>query len=173
MEPEQDKSTEPGEQLRGFVRKRKHRRFNLRMTPMIDVIFLLLIFFVLTARFREPEGFLGGFLPDDKSEVNTGRVIEPLTLYISDTEGGRKVEIGPGESVFIYEGKVDEGLADFANKLGEVLAAQKRTSADAMEIECDDDVEWDYLVKIYNVLTAMGVEDITFDMDEAATLNLQ
>ncbi|MBN1456846.1 MAG: biopolymer transporter ExbD, partial [Sedimentisphaerales bacterium] len=32
----------------------KHRgaRFSLRMTSMIDVIFLLLIFFVLTAKFR-------------------------------------------------------------------------------------------------------------------------
>ena len=37
---------------------RRRRRFGLRMTPMIDVIFLLLTFFVLTAKFRTPEQFL-------------------------------------------------------------------------------------------------------------------
>ena len=171
MEPEQDKNEGTGGQLRGFLRRRKQPRHNLRMTPMIDVIFLLLIFFVLTARFRIPEQFLESILPDNKQNENRANVIEPLVLYISGTDTGCEIEIGFSERVVIEDEVRDEGVADFANKLLEVMTAQKRTNDDPMEIVCDDDVEWDYLVKIYNVLYAMGIEDVTFDMPEAATLN--
>ena len=61
----------------------------------------------------------------------------------------------------------DEGLADFANKLTDVLTAQKRTANDPMEIECEDDVEWDYVVKIQNVLYGMGIDDIAFNIPDA------
>ena len=36
----------------------QHGRLDVKMTPMIDVIFLLLIFFVCTASFRPPERVL-------------------------------------------------------------------------------------------------------------------
>ena len=36
----------------------EHGRLDVKMTPMIDVIFLLLIFFVCTARFRASEEVL-------------------------------------------------------------------------------------------------------------------
>ena len=173
MEPEQDKNAGAGGQLRGFLRRRKQRRHNLRMTPMIDVIFLLLIFFVLTARFRIPEQFLGSILPDNKQNEQRADVIEPLVLYIGGTDTGCEIQIGTVEKVVIQDEARDEGIAAFANKLADVLAAQKRTANDPMEIECDDDVEWDYLVKIYNVLYAMGIEDVTFDIPEAATLDIK
>ena len=164
MEPEKDQSTGAGETLRDFLRRRRGRRFNLRMTPMIDVIFLLLIFFILTAKFRIPEQFLDAFLPQEGSGQGGAAVIEPLLVHISSTDGGCLVEIGTAEKVVIHDEARDEGIAAFANSLVEVLAVQKRAASDPIEIECEDDVEWDYLVKIYNVLNALGAEDITFDM---------
>ena len=37
---------------------------SLRMTPLIDVIFLLLIFFIMTIRFQKPDGVLENRLPE-------------------------------------------------------------------------------------------------------------
>ncbi|MBW2652117.1 MAG: biopolymer transporter ExbD, partial [Deltaproteobacteria bacterium] len=37
--------------------------FSVRMTPLIDVIFLLLIFFILAIRIEKPEGVLENILP--------------------------------------------------------------------------------------------------------------
>ena len=81
------------------LRKQKHRSFGLRMTAMIDVIFLLLTFFVLTAKFRAPEQFLGLSLPRIPERVSGFSVIEPLTLRIIPQAGGCIVQIGTDEQI--------------------------------------------------------------------------
>ena len=55
--------------------------YKLEMTPMIDVTFLLLIFFLLTIKFKTLEGKLSAYLPKDVG-VNT-----------SEAEPKEKVEI--------------------------------------------------------------------------------
>jgi biopolymer transport protein ExbD len=136
------------------------------MTAMIDVIFLLLTFFVLTARFRTPEEFLPIHLPTADAAVQKFGVIEPLELDISVAEAGCMVRIGQLETVRIEADRPAEGLAALANELTNILSRQKRTTRDPIEIRCGDEVKWDYLVKIYNVLQAMGINDITFRMTE-------
>ena len=143
---------------------RRKRRLGLRMTPMIDVIFLLLTFFVLTAKFRTPEQFLPIQLPRADAAVERFGVIEPLIINISGEKGFCAAQIGQLRTVRIEGARYAEGLADFANKLAEVLNLQKRTTDDPIEIHCDDYVRWDDLVKIYNVLQAAGISDITFQM---------
>jgi biopolymer transport protein ExbD len=136
------------------------------MTAMIDVIFLLLTFFVLTAKFRTPEQFLHIYLPTADAAVQNFGVIEPLSIHIFDDEQGCMVQIGELETVQIRAERHAEGLAAFTNELTNILSRQKRTARDPIEIHCDDRIKWDYLVKIYNVLQAMGINDITFCMTE-------
>ena len=57
-------------------------------------------------------------------------------------------------------------MAGFAESLAAVLAEKKRNTGDPIEIICAEGVEWDYLVKIYNVLQAAGADDITFAVNE-------
>jgi len=87
-----------------------------------------------------------------------------LIINVSGEEGNCAVQIGQLRTVRIDSARYAEGLADFANKLAEVLSLQKRTADDPIEIRCDDYVRWDDLVKIYNVLQATGISDITFQM---------
>ncbi len=143
---------------------RRKRRFGLRMTPMIDVIFLLLTFFVLTAKFRTPEQFLPIHLAAADAAQQHFGPIEPLIISISGAEGGCLVEIGGLASVRVEDERYADGLVDFAGKLREVLSIQKRTASDPIELRCDEYVKWDELVKIYNVLQAAGISDITFQM---------
>jgi len=150
-------------QVVGHLPRRK-RRLGLRMPPMIDVIFLLLTFFVLTAKFRTPEQFLPIQLPTAEAAVERFGVVEPLIISIYGEEGGYLVQIGTAAALRIEGTRYAEGLADFANKLTEVLSLQKRTADDPIELRCDDYVRWDDLVKIYNVLQAAGISDITFQM---------
>lgn len=63
----------------GKVRKRKSRRFtDIDITPLIDVLFMLIIFFVLTATFVQ--GKLDIDLPSGKGE--TADVKSALTLTV-------------------------------------------------------------------------------------------
>ena len=157
------------QQVIGRVRGAGRLTFGLRMAPMIDVIFLLLTFFVMTAKFRPPEQFLSITLPSAAAVSEDFGVIEPLAVRISAEPSGCSVKMGPANlnaAVSIRTANVEQGLAALANSLADVLALQKRTAADPVEIICDDDVPWDHLVKIYDVLNAMGVSDITFNMNQ-------
>ena len=64
-----------------FTRPR-HSGIRLQMVPMIDVVFLLLIYFLLTANFRTSEGFLPAQLPQQTQAAARSMVFDPLTLYL-------------------------------------------------------------------------------------------
>jgi biopolymer transport protein ExbD len=66
----------------------------LEMTPMIDVTFLLLIFFLATLRFKTLEGRLDAYLPPDGP--NPTEAIEPRTpldLVIKVIEPGSRLTL--------------------------------------------------------------------------------
>ena len=139
---------------------------SLQMLPMIDVIFLLLAFFVLTAKFRVPEDYLALKLPTGQENSDRFAIIEPLEIEITQADAGCSITIGGVETTLINEETIEHGLAAFAMKFKYVAESQKRYAGDPVEIRCDDKIEWDYLVKIYNLLQAMGMSDITFHMNE-------
>lgn len=138
------------------------------ITPMIDIIFLLLTFFILTANFRLPEDFLALKLPSTSSSHGLG-IIEPFHIDIAPTDTGYAVSLGGNANslqVAIHENTSDADLALLAQSLLDSLNAQKRTAADPVEITCDDRIRWDSLVKIYNIINAAGIEDVTFNINE-------
>ena len=151
--------------LAGGSLTRGRRGFVLQMTPMIDVIFLLLTFFLLTANFRVPEDFLPVRLPDE-SQMQSISVIEPLGISISVRERGLDIDIARAETISIEVDKLDDGLALFAEKLRFVIESQKRRADDPIEIDCGDQVSWDHLIKIYSILNAMGADNITFNIED-------
>ena len=88
-----------------------------------------------------------------------------MRIHILGNESGCVIDIGGLERVIIDPEAIDEGLAAFAEGLAKVADKQKRTASDPIEIVCDDQTKWDYLVKIYNVLYGMGAGEITFAID--------
>ena len=138
------------------------RRF-LKMTPMIDVIFLLLTFFVLTANFRVPEDYLPIKIAQD-GRGGIPSIIEPLSISIEAAKGGVDIKIGSAETLNVRESALDEGLAGFANSLKTTMESSFRKPGDPVEIECGQEVSWDHLVKIYSILSAFGADNITFNM---------
>ena len=75
------------------------RRFSVMMTPLIDVIFLLMIFFIMTLNFLVPEGVLENRLPDQAKaaasqeekdwevvRIHVARGKEGPQIYLQDRE---------------------------------------------------------------------------------------
>ena len=131
------------------------------MTPMIDVIFLLLTFFLLTANFRTPEDFLPLTLPSN-SQADLPGVIEPLAIRISANPKGTDIHIGGTTTVKVKQAAINKDLADFSETFRNILNTQKRGPHDPIEIHCEDQVAWNYLVKVYHILNAFGVDNVTF-----------
>lgn len=145
------------------------RRFNftLRMAPMIDIIFLLLIFFLICAKWRPQEHFL----PLQLSTAGAAEMplvrAEPLVIHITSDEPGCGVRIGQSALVRIRRDEIEQDLLSLVERLQAVLAAQHRFASDPVEIICEPQVKWDYFARIYNVLYGVGLADITFCLTES------
>ncbi len=150
---------------KGIFTTRKHP-FTLRMAPMIDMIFLLLIFFLVAAKFRPQEDFLPFQLPAAPPLHQTIGKPEPLIIHISATHSGCLVQISQLHTVRIEDENSEAALAVLMEKIRDCLLAQKRFANDPIEIISDADVKWQYLAKIYNLLYGAGLTDITFEMTE-------
>jgi biopolymer transport protein ExbD len=138
--------------------------FGFRMLPMIDMLFLLLIFFLLTMQFRPAESYLPFQLPGEGQAATQFGKAEPLTLNLTARGDGCRIQIGHTKAISIDANSIDADLTAVANRIAIVLKEQKRTAADPVEFICDRGIEWQYIAKLYNILFGMGIKDITFRM---------
>jgi biopolymer transport protein ExbD len=92
------------------------RRIGIRidMTPMVDVAFLLLIFFMTTTQFKPPEE-VSVSLPMSSSEI---KVPESNTITVVVTEEGKTyLQDAKGITAEIPEGKVVEALTEARGRM--------------------------------------------------------
>ena len=85
----------------------------LEMTPMIDVTFLLLIFFMCTLKFKVLEGKLGAYLPKDVGAQAQPQVeIEKFKIQLRVVNDGTKVRYDSESKNFlpISEAESTDGL---------------------------------------------------------------
>jgi len=135
--------------------------FALRLTAMIDMVFLLLIFFLVTANLRPAEGFLPFQLPAASAgQAQFGKAV-PLTIQIFAVPGGCEVQIGRNHTLRVEQATSESDLAGLAETISGIMERQKRTRDDPVEIICRPDVQWRYWARIYSVLFGLGVKDIT------------
>ncbi|MHC4262396.1 MAG: ExbD/TolR family protein [Planctomycetota bacterium] len=84
----------------------------MEMTPMIDVTFLLLIFFMCTIKFKTLEGKLSAYLPKDvgvnttpaepKEKVEIKMTVTSEGTKMKATRGGNPTELWDGEGRFVF-----------------------------------------------------------------------
>ena len=162
MDTEREKKTGIAGKLARTLRNRNASRMSLRMTPMIDIIFLLLIFFLLTANFRPDESFL----PLKMSAATAAQLpiakAEPLIIAITDTDQGCDVRIGAEATVHIDNQNEDASMTMLEENIRRIMTRQKRNPSDPVEFLCQPQVKWQHLMKIYNTIFGMGISDITF-----------
>lgn len=121
---------------------------SLSLTPLIDIVFLLLIFFLVATRFAEEDREMDVVLPD-ASEAKP-LTVKPRELFVNIDESGQ----------FIVSGKVmDEP------KLYEVLrrrAANNPTQASVI-IRGDRRSALKYAVKVMDLCNKAGIKDYSIN----------
>jgi len=140
------------------------RGIGLRMAPMIDVVFLLLIFFLVAGNWRAEEDFLSMQLSQSHISAVEVASVSPLLVEISEAKNGCEIRIEQQNPVRIDERAIEQGLAEFMDALQTKLQGSGRFLSDPVQIVCGDEVRWDYVAKIYNVMCGLGLSDITFSM---------
>jgi biopolymer transport protein ExbD len=148
-------------QVMGGLMRRGGGGMGLRMTAMIDVIFLLLTFFVLTARFPKPEANLPVVMPKSSTETAAVSDTGPMKIYLKAMPSGCQVMFGETNPIELVQDNIEVGLAAVTNDFLEAAKSFNITE-NGLELHCEDAVEWDYVVKVYDVLYRSGARKIAF-----------
>lgn len=133
----------------------------LRIAPLIDVVFLLLIFFLLSVSFQPPEDHLPVLLPTAPADHVS--IVEPLTVYVASMQDGQsRLQIGAAEVTVISSQQRVEEYAVWGQHLSEILSAQGRYASDPIRLAVDEQTRWDHLVRAYQTLWRLGLTHIIF-----------
>ena len=134
----------------------------LRMAPLIDVVFLLLVFFLLVANFRSREGFLPAELP--RQVVHTEVMeMEPLQLFLNSlADGSCEVQIGAATTFVVKAAREEGDFTQLGRELKQVLAEQGRSFDDPVKLIPTRQTRWDHVVKAYDALWQINLRHIIF-----------
>jgi biopolymer transport protein ExbD len=95
--------------------RQQHRRLELSMTSMIDVVFLLLIFFLVTTTFVRPERqLLSAIQSNEREAAKKESVLEPAMVDVQKVGGDVVFRIGAIKTDSLAE--VKRVMQGFENK---------------------------------------------------------
>jgi len=136
------------------------------LTPMIDVTFLLLIYFMVTTMLKQPEAELSIQLPGKPQNSD----IKPMDMA--------KVRIGDEGEVYMNESEIEDGLdlemPDLVASLKQLKGIRDQMIAGGMdpaeaelkvEIESSGIAEHQASISVLNACSEAGVQKVTFAFD--------
>lgn len=129
-----------------MARNKRRESISMDLTPLIDMVFLLLVFFMVTSTFKKDELALLLKLPKVEEGTGTEKKIEQLTIELSSDEiavNGKKATI-------------EELPATLAKANKETL----------VNLRVDGEVKYTRLVKVLDLLQANKLENISLITDK-------
>lgn len=142
------------------------------MTPMIDVIFLLLIFFVCTASFQAPEqilptrlslpGAIDSNVKIDPEVTDLEKIVVQVAWRNVDGRWQARWEINDVQYRHLTHAEDPAGAANDGN-VEDVLKAVKGIKADLPVIlDVEPAVPMDDVIDVYDLCRAVGLEKVQF-----------
>ena len=120
---------------------------SLSMTPLIDVVFLLLIFFLVATRFAEEDRAIDLRLPSVSQARPLVSSPDDIDLFINSNGEYFVGRRGP------YE------LADIEQMLGDI-AGNGGGGSRSVKIRADLQCDWDHVVRVYDACNRFGFDDV-------------
>jgi len=131
------------------------KRITLSMTSMIDVVFLLLIFFICTANFSPVEERL----PMNLSHPGS---LSSVVIVTKEEEDFRFATI---RILVAADGRIQWQINDRAcrslEEVGAVLRELAKIKRDLpILVEMDDDAAWEHFIHVYDLCRANGLNRV-------------
>ncbi len=141
-------------------RRRPHRptSIGINLAPMIDVTFLLLIFFLVTTTFERAEGILTSDLPDVSGAQAVPLPISPIVVRLTQTGTGHD------EFAITLDGfdSAPQTTTDLSHFLQEIQQQPGFDAQTPVVIVAQNDVRWDHIVACWNAALNANCERIAF-----------
>ena len=123
-------------------RKSLYEEQELNMTPLIDCVFLLLIFFMVTTVFKQPYS-LQVVLP----EAQQAQIVEEKKLVATITQDGRM--------------EINRHLVTLDNLEQVLLREKEGTRSLTLVVRTDQETPHKYLLDLFEVAKRVGIEKNT------------
>ena len=133
----------------------REEKIALQMTPMIDVVFQLLVFFVMTFKIVLPEGDFNIRMPSASNQVSA-RPSETPTLRIEmrANEDGSLAALQIGEISFGNDGDAFLRLHQYVRDLvGDAAGPDGNIIDQEVELDCDYNLSYDYVIRAITAIT--------------------
>ncbi|VAX38237.1 hypothetical protein MNBD_PLANCTO02-609 [hydrothermal vent metagenome] len=127
------------------------------MAPMIDVVFQLLIFFMLTLNITEPEGDFSINMPISAPAANQSNALQDLKIRLEATEDGRLKNIIFGRRPLGNNtGKQDNVFARLNAEVNKHIGNSDDATRKEMRVIIDADYNLDYKWTIKTISACTG-----------------
>ncbi len=143
-----------------MVRRRRRpaagARLTLNLVPMIDIVFLLLIFFLVGTRFITAEGVLPGRLPRQDAQQTLPVPVPPIQINLISTNGDAPEITIAGRTA---------RPADFEQLAAMLAQIQREPGYDEQTpvvLQSDEELAWDHVVNAYNAAVRARYKNIIF-----------
>lgn len=131
---------------------------SIQLAPMIDVTFLLLIFFLVTTTFERAEGILASDLPQTRAQPAVALPISPIVIRISQAGS-------TGDEYKIDIDRFEDVPRSFAELSGFLVQLQDQPGFDRstpVVIVAGNNVRWDHVVGCWNAALRAECTKIAF-----------
>ena len=118
---------------------------SLSLMPLLDVIFLLLVFFLVASRFAEEDRELNVQLPS-ASEARP-MVIQPKEMFVGIDQAGK-----------LFLGNRSTNLEDLETSLR--AAAVNNPTTQSVIIRADKRCQWDHVASVVDACHRAGIHDV-------------
>lgn len=140
----------------------------LDMTPMIDVTFLLLIFFMVATKFKTKEGSLKSYLPKDRGMAAAPATPETREVRVVLLWDGNnchmKVNKQEYDTVEMHDGPSPnfEQLAEDLREIAKEYHNPDRPDGQPVIIDAKKQVPVKFVIRALNACKVGGIKDVTF-----------
>ena len=137
-----------------------HRSDSLevKMTPMIDVVFLLLVFFVWTSSFELPEFDLPSAIAETPAGGSQANVDQTPPVEVFD-EIVIKIVMQDAVTLIEFNGRRVSNVAELRDKIAEVIALGVQPP---VIVDPDDRVTMDRAIEVYDSARLAGADRVLF-----------
>ncbi|MGB0715163.1 MAG: ExbD/TolR family protein [Phycisphaerae bacterium] len=130
----------------------------VNLAPMIDVTFLLLIFFLVSSTFERAEGVFSSTMPNQGSGVQVSLPLEPIVVRLS-------APLDQPEGLSIDVDHVVDRPSDLQELVTLIRSLHERPGFDVetpVAIVASEDVLWDHVVGCWNAALRAGCKNVAF-----------
>ena len=129
-----------------MARRQRREAIAMDLTPLIDMVFLLLVFFLVTSTFKKDELALLLKLPKTEQGAGSEKKLDQLTIELSN------------DDVAV------DGKKSSMEQLPSTLQGAKKESL--INLRVDGDVKYQRLVKVLDLLQMNKLENINLITDK-------